>query len=87
MPKLEEKLLELGYRINHDYPSWDDEKQYCKLFEDITLIIIATDLIKNSWITPYYKNIYTQQDIDDLQQAFNILKHDLEVLREYEEKA
>lgn len=86
MPKLEEKLIELGYRINPAYLSWDHEKLYCKLFKDITLIIIATDLIINSWITPYCKHIYTQPDLDDLQQAFNILQHDLEVLKKHETK-
>lgn len=81
MTKLERKLCELGYVISHSYVSWDNEKCYYKDYGDLTLRI-TTDLEMGGWITPYYKQFSTQQEIDRLQQAFNQLQKDLKELKE-----
>ena len=86
MTKLEEKLIELGYK---NYGLGDYGYRYEKTFKDVRIIIDYFKLlgkINNCHII--YKNvaIKTQQDIDNLQQAFNQLQNDLDVLKEYEKK-
>ena len=79
MSKLESKLLDLGYELEEEDEKikifvayLDCFKLEIILFEDEFL---ASDVFS---ITRLYK---TQQDIDDLQQAFNVLQNDLEVLK------
>ena len=82
MTKLEEKLIELEYEkiIKHFY--------YEKTFGEWKLSIeFLEGKISHSCVFNYPVNrvfIKTQQDIDNLQQAFNQLQLDLEVLKEYE---
>ena len=72
MTKLEQKLLELGY----------EEFALCwrKEITERVFMIIEKDY-KQNWIM-VTKRIKSQQDIDNLQQAFNQLQQDLEVLKQ-----
>ena len=87
MTKLEEKLIELGYELD-DWLSWSfTNVVYSKKYERHNIVIYVnkeTITIKCHRIIPiaFYNE---QQDINDLQQAFNQLQQDLEVLNEYEE--
>ena len=81
MIKLEQKLIELGY-----------EKVYFTLWEKIFLnnFIIRLEVIDNKITDRFelvnHQNIIirTQFEIDNLQQAFNQLQNDLEILKECE---
>lgn len=76
MTKLEKKLKELGYK---EFV----EEWYIKRIDNAEIHIyigmkkIASDI-------DYKKLISTQQDIDNLQQAFNVMQKDLEELKKYE---
>lgn len=82
MTKLEEKLIELGYEqidilINH----------YVKRFCIGVLIHITFDT--SNKCEGYVKELPlymfdSQSQVDNLQEAFNQLQKDLEVLKEYE---
>ena len=79
MTKLEEKLIQLGYK---KWLSGNDGVQYyLKLTNEVEIEIH----IENNKIVNYYvfqrRNIFKQELIDDLQQAFNQLQKDLEVLK------
>ena len=80
MTKLEQKLIELGYK-QYSYNG------YNKKFNFGIFIYIA--IINNgkiySWVkeSPLYM-FDTQQQIDNLQQAFNRMNRDLEILKELE---
>lgn len=76
MTKLEEKLLELGYELEtHTYIK--------RLKGNIALCIYVTPnrLIGGVECDKFF--MY-QFQIDNLQQAYNQLQNDLEVLKEYE---
>ena len=86
MTKIEEKLIELGYRRSHyDY----NNVTFIKIYKNKYNLFVET----NGYITCVIMNyvdldgmaIYNQQDIDNLQQAFNQLQKDLEILKEVEE--
>ena len=84
MTKLEEKLLELGYRTNWFYRLFSEIKYFNQCFGQ--MLVIKFDKFYNSykgevWVNPTCK---TQQDVDNMQQAFNQLQKDLEVLKKYE---
>ena len=80
MTKLEQKLIELGY-----------EKETIGLFrwfkniKDDWFILMnlncENDEIQEYWIDCY---ISTEQDMKDIQQAFNQLQNDLKELKKYE---
>lgn len=80
---LEQKLIELGYRISifdHRYIKYNKETD--------NYILIQLSESNNSIIfySFGYQNAFkTQQDIDNLQQAFNEMQKDLEILKECEE--
>ena len=78
MTKLEEKLIELGYiRTIKSYYN-----QYKKVYKK-KVIIIEIHFHRNNEIVGYIGDcISTQQDIDNLQQAFNTMQKDLEVLKQ-----
>lgn len=82
MTKLEEKLLDLGYEKTFGSGHW------CKEYDGNKSISINTDeyykKIKDYYIH-FYSFIECQQDLDDLQQAFNEMQKDLEILKECEE--
>ena len=80
MTKLEQKLIELGYL---------EDKGYCNIYKKIknrNIFIIRLNYKNKNKINyscienAYY--IQNQQDIDDLQRAFNQLQQDLEVLKD-----
>ena len=75
MTKLEEKLIELGY-IKREY----SKVQYFKSIYGGIIHLDTTDLV-STYVEPKYI-IHSQQHIDNLQQAFNEMQKDLEVLKE-----
>ena len=77
MSKLEDKLQELGYR-KREY----SKVQYFKSIYGGIIHLDITDLV-STYVEPKYI-IHYQQDIDNLQQAFNEMQKDLEVLRNVE---
>lgn len=87
MTKLEEKLQELGYEFDH-YEIFTRKNVYKKLIGDIdsSIIFIYTNKDINEITTYYVINgiVKSQIHINNLQQAFNEMQKDLEVLREYE---
>lgn len=82
MTKLEEKLVELGYEKSFPF------RTFAKYLKDKCCVIYITlNCETHEIINSYIHNItyvITQQDIDNLQQAFNQLQKDLEVFKEYE---
>jgi hypothetical protein len=76
MTKLEQKLIELGYETNNSiYKYW---------FKGQIVIQTFYGNVENYYII-CPNNIHRQQDIDNLQQAFNQLQSDLKELKEYEQ--
>ena len=76
MTKLEEKLIELGYDF---IDSCYNQHCYRKSIKGCRVVI---NVFKGKVIGRYIdKAIIYQQDIDNLQQAYNILQSDLEVLK------
>lgn len=81
MTKLEEKLIELGYKLIFSNVRW------FKDCDSSNSIFIITDNCHEN-IKEYHIYVYdlieTQQDIDNIQQAYNEMQKDLEVLKECE---
>lgn len=79
MTKLEKKLEELGYERTFGSSRW------CKEYDGNKTIFINTDEYHKK-IEDYYIHFYSfiecQNDLDNLQQAFNVMKKDLELLKE-----
>ena len=77
--RLEEKLIELGYKFVNKYEIW---REYTKKIENsyLYLTVNNNDLSVRGLISQ--TNIFSQQDIDNLQQAFNVMKQDLEELKQ-----
>ena len=85
MTKLEQKLIELGYKSYYNSLTHEHHRYY-KQFSNIIGMNIT---IKNDKITvsnvEYGRYLfYKQQDIDNLQQAFNQLQSDLKELKQVE---
>ena len=84
MTKLEQKLIELGYKQSLEFPF----KYYKWVGNAIKRIQIDNGNrinYKHSYIQyAHNRRIKTQQDIDNLQQAFNELQKDLGILKECE---
>ena len=82
MTKLEEKLIELGYK---PYEYFMLIHSFIKIYNDKWNVIIETGMDKTHVIECYVDldgtAIYTQQDIDNLQQAFDEMQKDLEILK------
>ena len=79
MTKLEEKLIKLVYESDSKY-------MYCKnLDRCYILIIIYENMIINYGVSSTDFICYNE-DIDNLQQAYNEMQKDLEVLKKYERK-
>ena len=80
MTKLEEKLIELGYKF--DINNWGISKyQRGDRFIETICISKSQNMIVGEPCIYVKDNIKTQEDILDLQQAFNQLQKDLEVLK------
>ena len=80
MTKLEEKLIELGYRYA---PFADGEIQWFKYEYDYELSFILYDHKIVRYGIPVYFFINNQDRLKELVKAFNQLQLDLEVLKEY----
>lgn len=83
MTKLEQKLVELGYEKEPYFPTIYCKEFNCALKKNIFLSLSFTK-IETSKITPYGA-FRKQQDIDNLQQAFDEMQKDLEILKGCEE--
>jgi plasmid replication initiation protein len=82
MSKLEQKLIELGYKTAVDTNNVIlGIKQVNK--SDLVIKISNKNEIEK-YIWSYTRYFETQQDIDNLQQAFNQLQFDLKELKEDE---
>ena len=84
MTKLEEKLLQLGYEVYINNSLVCTAIQFSKYYGNHRLYIFYNSIKEVCFgerIVPcaFYSN---QSQIDNLQQAFNQLQKDLEVLRE-----
>lgn len=83
MTKLEQKLIKLGY-IDHrkTHPSFND---FYKFYNDYTLVIyLDENKIIDFDVSVFSARYKSQQDIDNLQQAFNQLQIDLEAIKNVE---
>ena len=85
MSKLEEKLIELGYEQNEFvYDKYNKVITENTFMVEIQLSISLKNMnskIKSGCVIVNVP-LRTQQDIDNLQQAFNQLQSDLEVLKD-----
>lgn len=86
MTKLEEKLIELGYEEQPKYNSKQIIILYLKdMFYGLAIYYNSvTNKIVDNLVLTNGKCVRTQKDIDYLQQAFNTMQKDLEVLKQYE---
>ncbi len=85
MTKLEEKLIELGYVKNRQM-SYEYETYYFRNFDSFINLYINVEVdgyITHSYVQAFDTYAY-QEQIDNLQQAFNQLQKDLKELKEYE---
>ena len=82
MTKIEEKLIELGYKKEKNYRLY--VKNYLETDNEIWHILtVGNDEISLSKI--YCQSAFIEQEhIDSLQQAFNEMQKDLEVLKSVE---
>lgn len=81
MTKLEEKLIELGYKKNTS--SIKDRLFFNKPFSIIQIVIYTNEnitKIKEDFVDNIDHRVRTQDVIDNLQQAFNQLQSDLKEL-------
>ena len=78
MTKLEEKLLELGYVYVGEFLNC---KKYIKQFNNCVLIRIEITRRQPIGFVCFEGAIYFQEHINYIQQAFNQLQKDLEVLQ------
>lgn len=86
MTKLEEKLIELGYDEQPKYNSKQIIILYLKdMFYGLAIYYnLVTNKIVDNVVLTNGKCVRTQQDIDYLQLAFNLMQKDLEILKQYE---
>ena len=79
--KLEEKLIELGYEYEYFESYIKHFNRFVKI--DINLTIDKEKI--NCFSVEYDACHFTRQkQIDNLQQAFDVMTRDLEILKEYE---
>lgn len=86
MTKLEEKLIELGYEkttttyiCDDDIPIIKFEKKYC--YKATILIILYDNKIEDCFVETIYQRFMKQEQINNLQQAFDEMQRDLEELK------
>lgn len=84
MTKLEQKLVELGY-VEGIF-----QNRYIKYYQqtdNYILIQLSSDKEEIKWHHLYCQSSFDKQEhIDSLQQAFNEMQKDLEILKECEEE-
>ena len=78
MTKLEQKLIQLGY-VSDRFPTIYSKKKLLK-YEINFSIGYGIECYMETFML-----VRTQQDLDELQQAFNEMQKDLEILKECEE--
>lgn len=82
MTKLEEKLIELGYE------QYGDTRLYSKNFLETDKEIVIVLNYERNEINIYKvfcpSSFYKQEQMNNLQQAFNEMQKDLEMLKKYE---
>ena len=83
MTKLEQKLIELGYKPFYQSVYYDSFQKRLEVGNCNIIFDIKSQKITTSYFAPM--SIYTQQDLDNLQQAFNEMQRDLEVLKNVED--
>ena len=90
MTKLEQKLIELGYE--KDKQEYSDNVIYkttfVKYFKYCCIHVEIYNIVNNNYhfcIETFAKAFAFQEFIDNLQQAFNTMQNDLEILKECEE--
>lgn len=83
MTKLEQKLIELGYRSYYNSLTHEHHRYY-KQFSNIIGMNITINYGKITVSNvEYFSHLFYKQDqIDNLQQAFNQLQNDLKELKE-----
>lgn len=81
MAKLEDKLIELGYEYNEFFDMWGKEI----LKHTIHIMLSDGQIFLNEVVNHQNIVVTTQQQIDNLQLAFNTMQKDLEILKECEE--
>ena len=83
MTKLEEKLIKLGYKHDRYFTLIHS---FVKIYNDKWNLTIETSGDETRVVEGYVDldgiAIYTQQDIDNLQKAYNILQQDLKMLED-----
>lgn len=80
MSKLVDKLEKLGYKYKKFFNMWEKE-----IFNHTIQIMLSEEqILLNEVVNPQNIIVMTQQQIDNLQLAFNELQKDLEVLKDYE---
>lgn len=83
MNKLEEKLIELGYKYNKYVNCFS--KKYSG-FISIFIELIENKSKTGNYFVEYPTYLFNKQEqIDNLQQAFNEMQNDLAILKECEE--
>ena len=83
MSKLEEKLQEFGYRYSFDNSEgYLYIKTHNKKYIFNVLLSYSKRRIENYDVANVY-DFHSQKDINDLQQAFDVMQKDLELLKEY----
>ena len=86
MTKLEEKLIELELKEKLIELGYEDVCGIGDIWRKGNIQIITFYGNIQNYCVFISNNIHKQQDIDDLQQAFNVLQNDLEKLRQIESK-
>lgn len=88
MTKLEEKFIELGYKIERDEEYTEDcfiACKDCNAYADIVIGVSENKIYHYYVYTYLIQHIRRQDQIDYLQQAYNEMQKDLAVLKECEE--
>ena len=81
MSRLEQKLIELGYEYEYFDTYIKHFNRFIKIGIDITIDKKKINCFSVDYDTCHYSR---QEQIDNLQQAFNEMQKDLEVLRNVE---
>ena len=81
MTKLEEKLIQLGYEVENDDEIGSIYTKKMNLFETLVITVIK-NYNPTGYVWTETRAYCKQEYINNLQQAFNQLQKDLEVLKD-----
>ena len=80
-----EKLEELGYNCHNLYFRY--YKHYYDLYVDVAISLDSVgEEIETYGIVPDAQGLYQQQDIDNMQVAFNRLKRDIKEIEKWQKQ-